>query len=94
MGNCTVANVGSPIFGKPILNRKKILYNQADEPDGGIDAVYRKCRASLKGYWPAGYPQTFVALAENLLDKLEINTYNCTHENYRRHQYVHCGCPK
>ena len=33
--------------------------NQADEPDGKNDAVLRKYRASLKGLWPAGYPQSF-----------------------------------
>jgi putative addiction module killer protein/probable addiction module antidote protein len=29
-----------------------------DEPDGIYAAVYPKCRANLKGLWPAGYPET------------------------------------
>ena len=31
---------------------------QANEPDERTDAAYRICHASLKGLWPAGYPQT------------------------------------
>jgi len=36
-------------------------HNQADQPDGRADAVYRKRRASLEGIWPAGYPQVLGA---------------------------------
>ena len=32
--------------------------HKADEPDGKNYAVLRRCRASLKGIWPAGYPPT------------------------------------
>jgi hypothetical protein len=31
---------------------------EADEPRGQTDAVYRKGRASLQSFRPAGYPQT------------------------------------
>jgi hypothetical protein len=41
------------------------MANQADEPDGKNDAVFRKGHASLKNIRPAGYPQSF-ALNSNL----------------------------
>jgi hypothetical protein len=34
------------------------MANQADEPDGKNDAVFRKGHASLKNISPAGYPQS------------------------------------
>jgi hypothetical protein len=40
------------------LYKHQEIFNQADEPEGKTDAFYRKYRASLKGFMPAGYPQT------------------------------------